>query len=223
VLPFLKSSQWRRMTSALSAAEYEIDSWCLNAADFGVPQQRLRSFTIASKIGLPKQPSRSRRWIAAEVAFSSVRAGDPMHVWPKPSRIAAKRISKVPTRGDRRDIMAVAPGLCPPSWFNLGCQATDVWGRIDPDSPANTLKSRFQNPSTGRYLHPTENRVISLREGARLQGVPDDWIFVGNREAIVRQIGNGVPLPLGSAVAHQVMQLLENERLRTSRRLPARR
>jgi len=217
VPPFLKSAQWQRMASALNVAGYEIDSWCLNAADFGAPQQRMRSFTIASKIGLPKQPDPSTRWIPARVAFKPVKAGDPMHVWPAPSPIAAKRISKVPVRGDRRDIMAAAPRLCPPSWFRLGCQATDVWGRIDPELPANTLKSRFQNPSTGRYLHPTEDRVISLREGARLQGVPDDWIFVGNREAIVRQIGNGVPLPMGSAVARQILHLFERGRLRPGR------
>jgi DNA (cytosine-5)-methyltransferase 1 len=208
---FLQSSQWRKMSSALRKAGYEVETWCLNAADFGTPQHRLRSFTLASKIGIPEKPQPVER-AAAGTVFQNVRDGDPMHVWPQPSSVAAARFKKVPDGGDWRDILAAAPDLCPPSWFDLGCQATDVWGRIDARRPANTLKSRFQNPSTGRYLHPTENRLISLREGARLQGVPDDWMFVGHREAMVRQIGNGVPVPLGKAVAMQIAQLFESER-----------
>jgi DNA (cytosine-5)-methyltransferase 1 len=211
VVRFLHSSQWRRMTAALRKADYDVEVWTLNAADHGAPQQRLRSFTIASKIGIPETPKRGKR-VAAGAAFRNVRRGDPMHVWPQPSSIAAARFAKVPDAGDRRDILARAPDLCPPSWSKLGCQATDGWGRIDAEQPANTLKSRFQNPSTGRYLHPTANRVISLREGARLQGVPDDWVFVGNREAIVRQIGNGVPIPLGRAVAAQIALLFDRQR-----------
>jgi DNA (cytosine-5)-methyltransferase 1 len=211
VPPFLQSSQWRRMSAALRRGGYELVTWTLDAADFGTPQHRLRSFTVASKIGVPEEP-RPVAHVAAAVAFAKIRPGDPMHVWPQPSAIAAARFARVPEAGDRRDILAAAPRLCPPSWFDLGCQATDGWGRIDRTHPANTLKSRFQNPSTGRYLHPSEDRVISLREGARLQGVPDHWIFVGHREAMVRQIGNGVPVPLGRAVAIQVGRLFERAR-----------
>ena len=80
---------------------------------------------------------------------------------------------------------------------------------MDPDKPANTLRCTFQNPSKGRYLHPTEDRVLSLREGARLQGVPDDWTFVGKPYPVARQIGNGVPVPLARAVATQVMALTQ--------------
>src|SRR3546814_6594774 len=82
--------------------------------------------------------------------------------------------------------MRLAPELCPPSWERVGCQATDVWGRIDPDQPSNTIRCTFQNPSKGRYLHPIENRTLSLREGARLQGVPDCWTFAGRPYPVAR-------------------------------------
>jgi DNA (cytosine-5)-methyltransferase 1 len=216
VPPFLNSAHWRQMAAALARLNYEIETWCLNAADFGTPQQRLRSFTIASKVGLPERPAVKRR-VPARMAFRAVRPGDPMDIWPVPTEIATRRIERIPSRGDRRDIMASKPELCPASWFKLGCQVTDVWGRIDPDCPSNTLKSRFQNPSTGRYLHPTENRVISLREGARLQGLPDTWVFSGHREAMARQIGNGVPLPLGEAVAREIARVFERGRRRSKK------
>jgi DNA (cytosine-5)-methyltransferase 1 len=129
-----------------------------------------------------------------------------MHIWPKPVGIAAERIALVPPKGDKRDIVIMAPKLCPPSWFKIGCQATDAWGRIDPDEPANTIRCTFQNPSKGRYLHPTEDRVLSLREGARLQGVPDHWIFEGRPYPVARQIGNGVPVPLAAAVGRRIAE-----------------
>lgn len=206
VPPFLLAAQWRTMTRNLRRLGYEIATWTLDAADFGVPQRRRRSFTIASRIGLPEAPSPMSRTTAAMV-FEAIAPDDPMQIWPEHSPLALARMRHLPRGGDRRDLMRVAPRLCPPSWYRIGCQATDVWGRIDPSAPANTLRCDFQNPSKGRYIHPHEDRMISLREGARLQQIPDDWVLQGHRTAITRQIGNGVPLGLGRAVARQVLAL----------------
>lgn len=209
VPPFLRSIQWRQLEKAFKRLGYAVQTWELEAADFGTPQLRRRAFTIASKIGPASQPETvARLRSAGEVFMAPIVAGDPMHRWPTPVGIAAERIAIIPTNGDKRDIMAARPDLCPPSWVKVGCQATDVWGRIDPSEPANTLRCTFQNPSKGRYLHPTENRCISLREGARLQGVPDDWVFEGRNYPVARQIGNGVPIPLAAAVAGAVQKLL---------------
>src|SRR3546814_3824078 len=73
-------------------------------------------------------------------------AGDIHHSWPIPAGVAAERIALIPPLGDKRDVMRLAPELCPPSWERVGCQATDVWGRIDPDQPSNTIRCTFQNP-----------------------------------------------------------------------------
>jgi DNA (cytosine-5)-methyltransferase 1 len=194
---FLGSGHWKRMTAGLKRQGYEIDAWELEAADFGVPQLRRRAFTIASLVGEVAQPKRRRSLLSSRSVFEGLTRResqkDPLHIWPKPVGVAAERIALVPPLGDKRDIMKLAPELCPPSWFTVGCNATDVWGRMDPDAPANTLRCTFQNPSKGRYLHPHEDRVISLREGARLQGVPDSWQFVGRPYPIARQIGKCHP------------------------------
>lgn len=214
VPPFLQSPQWRELAGALEALGYEIDSWVLDAVEHGAPQLRRRAFTIASRVGRVTQPSRSTARISAgEVLTTPIAADDPLHTWPVPKGIAAERIALIPPGGDKRDVMRLAPHLCPPSWAKVGCQATDVWGRVDPSNPVNTIRCTFQNPSKGRYLHPTENRTLSLREGARLQGVPDDWIFVGRPYPVARQIGNGVPVPLARAVATAVHQALIVARL----------
>jgi DNA (cytosine-5)-methyltransferase 1 len=212
VPPFTSSPQWGRMTERLKRDGYEIDVWLLDAASFGTAQHRRRAFTIASRIGLPSAPPEHEASLAASIAFVPTREGDPLHTWPAPTQLALQRMSMIPPKGDKRDILLAAPELCPPSWLRLGTQeATDTWGRIDPSKPSNTIRCRFQNPSVGRYTHPTDNRVISLREGARLQGIPDHWTFNGTREAIARQIGNGVPVPLAHAVAVQIMTLFKQK------------
>lgn len=208
VPPFLQSPFWGKMAARLKRLGFELTTWELDAADFGTPQTRRRAFTIASKIGLPPIPKPLRQKATAGAIFAkAIPANDPMHIWPDASALAKARFALVPARGDKRDILRQRPDICPPSWKRMGANATDVWGRMDPTSPSNTLRCDFQNPSKGRYLHPSEDRVLSLREGARLQGVPDHWTFFGHRTAITRQIGNGVPLPLGRQVAKHVLAL----------------
>lgn len=209
VPPFIGSAQWRRLASDLEDLGYSIDTWILDAHDHGAPQLRRRAFTIASMAGPVGRPEPVRERRTAQWALDApIAADDPLHTWPTPVGIAAQRIPLIPPGGDKRDVMRRAPELCPPSWAKVGCQATDVWGRVHPDQPANTIRCTFQNPSKGRYLHPTENRTLSLREGARLQGVPDGWTFAGRPYAVARQIGNGVPVQLGRAVAREVRRAL---------------
>lgn len=214
VPPFLASPQWRELANALRVLGHDVTTWVLDAADHGAPQLRRRAFTIASRIGPVAQPTPSAcRITAGEILARPVEADDPLHTWPTPRGVAAQRIEIIPPGGDKRDVMRLAPHLCPPSWERVGCQATDVWGRVDPEAPANTIRCTFQNPSKGRYLHPTENRTLSLREGARLQGVPDGWTFAGRPYPVARQIGNGVPVPLAHAVAMVVREAITAARM----------
>lgn len=77
-----------------------------------------------------------------------------------------------------------------------------VYGRLHADRPAGTLSTGFLSPGRGRYVHPTRRRTLTLHEGARLQGFPDDFMFVGAsgsvppRTSIARMIGDAVPPPL---------------------------
>jgi len=208
---FLQSEYWQQLRRRAARRGYRSCSWELNAADFGAPQKRIRAFAILSRIGLPETPRpthKQHKTVAEAFAgLPTIPNEQLQHIAPIPIGIAAERIRLIPKRGDKRDLMKLAPTLCPPSWFKMGQQAVDVWGRMDAEAPANTLRCAFQNASKGRYIHPFENRVISLREGARLQGVPDAWRFHGDRSSIARQIGNGVPIPLAEAVAKAIKKL----------------
>lgn len=207
---FLESNQCSLLTKKFKSIGYEAVSWILNSEDYGVAQKRLRSFTIFSCIGLPTPPRKSKKRLTVKDAFdglSMVADGENFHISPIPTDLALKRIKLIPACGDKRDVMRQSPSLCPPSWIKMGNQAVDVWGRMAWDRPANTIRCSFQSASKGRYLHPVMNRVISLREGARIQGIPDSWKFYGNRTSIARQIGNGVPVPLAKAVASSISKL----------------
>jgi len=207
---FLSSKYHKILVEKFSALHFESTSWVLDASDYGTPQKRKRGFTIFSRIGLPVEPKRSKQQFTVKDAFrglSSKANSDGMHSAPQPSELALSRIKLIPQNGGKLDLMQIAPELCPKSWFSLGQQAVDVWGRMNFKEPANTIRCCFWNPSKGRYIHPTEDRVITLREGARLQGVPDNWRFEGSRLAVARQIGNGVPVPLAEAVGRAVKKL----------------
>lgn len=208
---FLASPQFAKLRGKMEKVGYMYVSWVLDAADFGVAQHRRRSFTVFSKIGVPSKPlSHNKKLTVADVFASLSEKGDRtfMHQTYCPTPLALSRISKIPKGGGKADLLAIAPELCPDSWLGpMRRQATDVWGRMVYETPSNTIKCCFLNPSKGRYIHPVQNRMITLREGARLQGIADDYCFVGSRTSIASQIGNGVPVPLASAVAKSVREL----------------
>ena len=211
VAAFLKAQISTDLRGRFEKLGYSVTTQVINAVDFGSPQRRLRSFTIASRLGDPtiKRVVRSFPKNVREAWHGLPEKPDQTnwHYAPTPSSLALARMRVIPRGGDKRDVMRRAAHLAPPSWWKVSGDVTDVWGRMEWDKPCNTIRTAFINPSKGRYIHPEQNRVISLREGARLQGMPDGWGFVGVPYQVSRQIGNSVPLPLGRAVARGVREL----------------
>ena len=78
--------------------------------------------------------------------------------------------------------------------------------RLTWDKPSCTVDTRFGAPRY--FLHPSQQRGFTVRDAARIQGFPDDYVFQGNEQAQYRVIGNAVPPPLGAFAADIVKQLL---------------
>lgn len=85
---------------------------------------------------------------------------------------------------------------------------TDCYGRLWWDRPATGLTTRCISYSNGRFGHPEQNRALSIREAARLQGFDDDFELVGNLNSMAKQIGNAVPIDLARAMGEQFIRHL---------------
>lgn len=91
----------------------------------------------------------------------------------------------------------------------------DVYGIMDADKPSPTMTGGCLCYSKGRYGHYEQDRAISVREAARLQTFPDDFIFSGSLTAAALQIGNAVPIDLvraSGAVLKQAMYIIKAKR-----------
>lgn len=148
---------------------------------------------------------------AAERCMSELRWGepiakdDPCNIGMKHSAEMTALFAKTPLLGDRKE-----------SGRQLACHAVhdghkDVYGRLYPHIPSNTMTTGCYNPSKGRFVHPWLPHGISLRHAARLQTFPDDFIFKGGSIAIARQIGNAVPVRLGEVLLQTIKALLANK------------
>ncbi|MFG2925942.1 DNA cytosine methyltransferase [Streptomyces sp. NPDC048305] len=94
--------------------------------------------------------------------------------------------------------------LSTPSWDKHNTGSGDVMGRLRLGEPSVTIRTEFFKPEKGRYLHPREPRPITHYEAARIQGFPLDFRWCGSKTEIARQIGNAVPIPLGTAIASAI-------------------
>lgn len=85
------------------------------------------------------------------------------------------------------------------------------YSRLDPHQPSVTLTVNFVHPASNKCIHPYQHRALTPREGARLQGFPDAYQFLGTRSQIVKQIGNAVPPLLGRMIAEGIIQQSKTE------------
>lgn len=210
----------------------------LNTADYGAPQTRKRtvvlgwrpketimpSFPPDRTHAEPEKGSELPRWKTVRDAIADL--GNPrgkeigteptydLHFGRSPTAKSIARYKAVPPGGNRFDLQANARDLTPKCWINKGSGGTDLFGRLWWDRPSVTIRTEFFKPEKGRYLHPTKHRPITHREAARLMGFPDDFIFVGTKVEIARQIGNAVPPPLAGALSKVVRQMLKVKKKR---------
>ena len=88
---------------------------------------------------------------------------------------------------------------------------TTYYGRLTENNPSYTITTYFNRLPNSSNIHPTQNRMISIREGARLQSFPDSYEFICSPTSQYKQIGNAVPPLLGRFIAKQLKKQIENK------------
>ncbi len=213
--------RYAELKALLSALGYGLGEWILDAADFCVPQRRKRLVMFAPR-GLPDSAIRDPRLAYACAAWGShphtvrdvlrlvgpLNPQDRLHDGRKlPPNILA-RVRAIPRDGgSRRDL--------PPN-LQLECHkrlkasgAGSVYGRMAWDQPAPTITTRCTTPACGRFLHPEEDRPITLREAAAFQTFSLGYRWRGGVQSIARQIGNAVPARLVHLLVEHARKLIE--------------
>jgi len=202
----------------LRAVGYSVRGYTVDATEFGVPQRRKRHVVFAvNTLGTVAWPTPLLRALPAsfdktlrsaaetlQLVNASPRDGLSRHRIPNGTTLA--RIKAVPPGGDRRSL---------PDELQLACHArlgrsgaTSSYGRIALSGPAPTMTTRCTTPACGRFVHPIQNRGLTLREAASLQTFPADYAFSGPYGSIERQIGNAVPVRMAEGLARIALGFL---------------
>jgi DNA (cytosine-5)-methyltransferase 1 len=215
-------SEYRELCDMLTSRGYQVKARVLDAANYGIAQQRTRAFVVAwvpsraAEFQFPQATHHSGSAATVREAFRGL-PEPPLdhtehpsfanHVRVRISAINQLRISHVRPGGGRTDIPVDLQLPCHSK--DNGHRHLDVYGRLRWDRPSGTITAMFDNFTRGRFAHPEVNRSITAREGARLQSFPDEFRFVGPKKEVARQIGNAVPPRMGLVLASSLINALE--------------
>lgn len=203
----------------LTSQGYNLSDGIINAAHFGVPQNRLRYVMIASRVAKVKpllpthrsSPLTVADFIGVDNGFQPIGPGHRdatafQHTTASLSDLNARRLAMTPASGGDRSAWSADPELQIDAYRDRDDIFKDVYGRMAWNRPAPTITTRFISLSNGRFGHPEENRAISLREGASLQTFPKDYrFFADNLNGLARQIGNAVPPALAKSIGEHML------------------
>lgn len=225
----LTKRYWPYLSKArqlLESCGYYVHVNIHNMAEFGVPQERFRALLLAMRHPFvpPSGFLNRSEFLTVRKAIGSlppVTSGekhpdDLMHFSASHKQSTIETIRAVPKDG----------GNCPehagPASHQRARQQKgkavyeDVYGRLAWDKPAITITAHARNPASGRFVHPEQDRGLTVREAALLQGFPSDYEISGNLDERFRQIGNAVPPVFAAFLAMHVIGELAGPNLTPS-------
>jgi DNA (cytosine-5)-methyltransferase 1 len=125
------------------------------------------------------------------------------------ARLSQANLARLAMLGPGQDWRDLPPEMLPAGMQRaLRKDHTRRYRRMTWDGIPRAVITRFRDPKSGEYTHPEQNRTITIREAARLQGFPDRFLFQGDRSSQYEQVGNAVPVQLAEAIAQEVHRCL---------------
>jgi DNA (cytosine-5-)-methyltransferase len=212
---------------------YKVKVKILYAPDYGVPQIRKRAFFIGilgdKEFEFPEKELDSRNYITCEEAIGDLPSLEydfdynldtvrdyitlPKSLYQEEMRKNSNKVyNHTPTRHVEKTINLI-------SMVPEGGNYKDLPGDLSKDFKYKESLTRYHSKKPSRtidtghrtHFHYKYNRIPTVRENARLQSFPDDFIFFGNKQQQYKQVGNAVPPLLGKAIAKKIKEVLENE------------
>lgn len=227
-----------RITEIFTSRGYSVTNTILDASEYGIPQKRLRNFFIVTR-GVPfdtksikKDPVRVTVKEAIEELYPFERGTEEiieLHLPPitpyqkylrggsnivknhdihYPAAIQQKRISYVPQGGNWRNIPEDLWATSRTSSPERRNRHSSAYKRLKEDDVSVTIDAGNQHSN---YYHPIFNRLPTVREAARLQSFPDDFVFTGIMTEQYLQVGNAVPPLLAKRIAEAIKEGFYNE------------
>lgn len=228
-VPRHKQGPFPEFKELLEKMGYYITYGVVAAQDYGAPQLRRRFVLLASKYGEINIPApthgkdRDNPYKTVRDAIAdlpAIAAGETY----KESNVLNHRAAKLSELNMTRIKASESDGGGRNNWpkklwpdcytrTNENGEAhsghTDCYGRLWWEKPATGLTTRCISYSNGRFGHPEQDRAISIREAARLQGFDDAFEFTGSLNSMARQIGNAVPVDLAFAMGTHFVKHIE--------------
>lgn len=215
-----KSKVFTEFVEVLRERGYHVDFRSCYGPSFGLPQRRRRLVLVGSRLGAISVPKghidegdfptvRSAIAGLPPIASGEAHASDPLHTSRALSAMNLKRIRASKPGGTWEDWPEDLRAPC--HRRATGSTFRNVYARMAWDEPAPTITTLATNFGAGRFGHPDQDRPISLREAAILQGFDADYVFVRPTERpalqpVTRLIGNAVPPPLGYAIGKTLIE-----------------
>lgn len=182
-----------------SLSDFKITYGVVSSADMGSPQDRKRAIFIGSKIGeinLPKALVSSYKTVRQ--AFHDINENTPNQKDCAKSKLETiEKMKYIPQGGN---VFNIPENIRPKGKHSC------FYKRLSWDLPSITIV----NVSRSMILHPEKNRLISVREAASIQDVPNNYIFKGSLFSKYQQVANGVPVLLSKAIAAKIKKAFTN-------------
>lgn len=219
VPPLEKQYVFERLLEELDG--YSVDARVVECRSIGLPQTRKRLVLVASRLGpiklpefdLPRSTVRDTIDDLPPLEAGGSDSEDRIHRACRLSDINLKRIRASVPGGTWRDWPIELRAPC--HVRETGATYPSVYGRMEWDQPAPTVTTQSFGFGNGRFGHPEQDRAISLREAAMLQGFPKEYSFLPDDDPVRfatlgRLIGNAVPVTLGRAIGRVLVDHVAN-------------
>lgn len=190
--------------------DFEITHDVLCAADYGSPQLRKRAIIIGSKIGkidLPKPTVKPENYMTVREAFQGLSDLVPNQLdFTKPKKDTTERMKFIPEGGNWKSL----PEELKTKKMKEGSTHSSIYRRLEWDKPSISLP----NFRKSNIMPPEGNRSLTVREAARLFGLPNNFVFKGKLNSMQQQVCNGVAFHMAKAVALTVKNAIQQFNIR---------